>query len=132
MKKNDLTNVILFVAGAIISIIAIFAYTEGRATTAMRDSFTLFAGSNVMFFIFILRITAHRQEMKHTYATSIRWILMVLSFGLVVAGYYLLNGKIHMILAANCAWFATILMMAAASLGHYETKQRTTEENKAG
>lgn len=127
-ENNELTNALLFVAGAIISIIAIYTYAKGTADTAMRDSFTLFAGSNVMFFIFIIRITAQRQRTKHTSVTSLRWTFMVLSFALVVAGYYLLSEKINMTLAANCAWFATILMMAASSMAHYEIKQKTTED----
>ena len=128
-EKPNLTNVILFVAAAIISIIAVFVNTEGAPSTAMRDSFTLFAGSSGMFLVFIIRISAHKQGMKNISVTSLRWILMVLSFGLIVAGYYLLSGKINMILAANCAWFAAILMMTAAFLAHYETRQRTTGGN---
>ncbi|MFA6097298.1 MAG: hypothetical protein WC788_06760 [Candidatus Paceibacterota bacterium] len=128
-EKTDLTNVILFVAGAIISNIAIFVNLEGAPSTAMRDSFTLFAGSSGMFLVFIIRVTVHRQRMKHTSVTLLRWIFMVLSFGLIAAGYYLLSEKINMILAANFAWFAAILMMTAAFLAHYEARQKTTGGN---
>lgn len=125
-KNNsfDRLAIALFVLAGFISMFAVYVDMEGTNNTDFRDSFTLFVGSSSIFVVFIIKNVTNKWIVKDVKMVLFRWTLMIVSFLIVLAGYYLLSYKMELSLAVNFAWLSNVLMLIAALCAYFENRKQ--------